>query len=287
MGARTPKPRSPCASGRSRSARKARRRKRAVAQSYTPTKHEQAAIDAAATHIGQKPHLPKIVLDEEGCIGFDHPDQMVAYAVTAVATAAGSTKLMSTVVENLATVTADCGDKVCPQPLNRALALVHEIEPADAIEAMLAVQMVAVHDATIRAARVLKRSTTIQQQDSASNMLNKLGRTFTAQIEALKRHRSAGEQTVRVEHVHVYEGGQAVVGNVNPQGGGDPKYGQQPYESLGRNAASAQVQGHVEAKRKALPSPGGERLEGMSVPRGKRRSANGTGERRLAARAAH
>ena len=45
-------------------------------------------------------------------------------------------------------------------------------------------------------------------------MCNKLMRTFTMQMETLKRHRSSGEQKVVVEHVHVYAGGQAVVGNV-------------------------------------------------------------------------
>src|SRR5262245_7016680 len=37
-------------------------------------------------------------------------------------------------------------------------------------------------------------------------------RTFTNQIETLKRYRSGAQQTVKVEHV--YEGGQAIVGNV-------------------------------------------------------------------------
>ena len=55
---------------------------------------------------------------------------------------------------------------------------------------------------------------TLEQKDSASTSLNKLTRTFATQMEALKRHRSAGEQKVVVEHVHVYPGGQAVVGNV-------------------------------------------------------------------------
>ena len=32
-------------------------------------------------------------------------------------------------------------------------------------------------------------------------------RTFAAQVEALKRYRSSGEQTTRVEHVTVNEGG--------------------------------------------------------------------------------
>ena len=39
-----------------------------------------------------------------------------------------------------------------------------------------------------------------------------------AQVEALKRYRSRGDQTVRVEHVTVNEGGQAIVGNVNHGG---------------------------------------------------------------------
>jgi hypothetical protein len=46
----------------------------------------------------------------------------------------------------------------------------------------------------------------------------KLARTFAAQVEALKRYRSRGDQTVRVEHVTVNEGGQAIVGNVNHGG---------------------------------------------------------------------
>lgn len=47
------------------------------------------------------------------------------------------------------------------------------------------------------------------------NRANKLLRTFAAQMEALKKHRSTGEQHVTVEHVTVQNGGQAVVGAVN------------------------------------------------------------------------
>ena len=56
---------------------------------------------------------------------------------------------------------------------------------------------------------------------SAERAYNKLARTYVAQIEALKRYRSAGEQTVRVEHVTVNDG-QAIVGNVTT-GGSGPK----------------------------------------------------------------
>ena len=54
-------------------------------------------------------------------------------------------------------------------------------------------------------------------------MLNKLGRTFAAQVEALKKYRSSGEQNIKVQHVTVNEGGQAIVGNVQAGGGGYEK----------------------------------------------------------------
>jgi hypothetical protein len=59
----------------------------------------------------------------------------------------------------------------------------------------------------------------IPQQDSCQNGLNKLMRTFTSQMETLKRYRSGTQQTVKVEHAHVHEGGQAIVGNVETGGG--------------------------------------------------------------------
>jgi hypothetical protein len=57
------------------------------------------------------------------------------------------------------------------------------------------------------------------QQDSAERVINKFARTFIAQVEALKRYRSGGEQKVTVQHLSVSEGGQAIVGNVtrNPR----------------------------------------------------------------------
>ena len=49
------------------------------------------------------------------------------------------------------------------------------------------------------------------------NLAVKLLRTYTAQIEALAKLRRGGEQTVRVELVHVHSGGQAIVGAVTHQ----------------------------------------------------------------------
>jgi hypothetical protein len=89
------------------------------------------------------------------------------------------------------------------------------IKPRDTIEAMLAAQMAAVHNATMVFARRLNHVDTVPQQDSASRAFNQLARTFAAQVEAIKRHRNGGNQNVTVKHVHVHEGGQAIVGDVH------------------------------------------------------------------------
>ena len=98
--------------------------------------------------------------------------------------------------------------------LNAHLSTVRAIAPRDEVETLLACQMAAIHIVTMSAAGSLTRSATGAAGDLKIAQLNKLTRTFTTQMEALKRYRSAGEQKVTVEHVHVHDGGQAVVGNV-------------------------------------------------------------------------
>ncbi len=101
--------------------------------------------------------------------------------------------------------------------------MVKGVEPQDQVEALLAAQMAAVHMATMTFARRLNHVEHIPQQDSAERAFNKLARTFAAQVEALRRHRTGGEQKVTVEHVTVNEGGQAIVGNVSHGGRGASK----------------------------------------------------------------
>jgi hypothetical protein len=51
-------------------------------------------------------------------------------------------------------------------------------------------------------------------------------------MSALKEYRSKGEQKMTVQHVHVAEGGQAIVGNVNATAEGGrsrEKSGEQPH----------------------------------------------------------
>jgi hypothetical protein len=101
---------------------------------------------------------------------------------------------------------ADAGDV--------AVAMVHAIGPRDPVEAILASQMVAAHDAAmemIRRARISEQPSDII--DSCITRATRLMRTVTAQVVALKDYRSKGQQTVTVQHVDVREGGQAIVGH--------------------------------------------------------------------------
>ncbi len=109
-----------------------------------------------------------------------------------------------------------------------------------------------------------KRVEEIPQFDSAGNMAVKLLRTFVMQAEALAKLRRGGEQTVRVEHVHVYPGGQAIVGNITaqPGGGGGEKNGGQAHAANDPRAlgfAPGSPMRSADPERDALPVARGER----------------------------
>lgn len=101
--------------------------------------------------------------------------------------------------------------------LNCVMALHRGLQPQDEVEALLCCQMAAVHVIAMESADQIRRVEYVQQYDMRLNALTKLTRTFAAQVEALKRHRSKGQQSVTVEHrhVHVNDGGQAIIGDVN------------------------------------------------------------------------
>ena len=99
------------------------------------------------------------------------------------------------------------------------LAMHQGIEPKDTIESLLAAQMVATHNMIMEYSKRAMQSGQHPDDVNANvNRVTKLMRTFTTQVEALKKYRTGGKQTIQVQYVNVNEGGQAVVGNI--QGGG-------------------------------------------------------------------
>lgn len=106
----------------------------------------------------------------------------------------------------------------------QANGLVHAmigIGPKDELEGMVAVQLLASHNAAMESyRRAMFPEQKLEARRENLNQANKLSRTFATLLEALNRHRGKGQQKVTVEHVHVHPGGQAVVGVVEAQGGG-------------------------------------------------------------------
>jgi len=95
------------------------------------------------------------------------------------------------------------------------------VNPKDALEGMMAAQLFASHAAAMecyRRAMLPDQSAEGRQTNLAQAA--KLTRANAAQMEALAKHHGKGQQKVIVEHVHVYQGGQAIVGNVAPGGAG-------------------------------------------------------------------
>ena len=105
------------------------------------------------------------------------------------------------------------------------------IAPNDEIEGMLAAQRIACYHASMECyGRAMLPQQPFEGRRENLSQANKLSRTYATLLEALNRHRGKGQQRVTVEHVHVHEGGQAIVGSVaSPGGGAAQKSEEQPH----------------------------------------------------------
>lgn len=99
--------------------------------------------------------------------------------------------------------------------VNAVLAFIEGAAPTNEVEAALAIQMACTHAVTMAVLAQLgggfggDRHTVMMAGASA-----RLLKSFAAQVEALRRLRNGGSQTVRVEHVHLNDRSQAVIGNL-------------------------------------------------------------------------
>ena len=150
-------------------------------------------------------------------ITFVHADPDLAHILLMADLGTCDPAFMSGIQGHMAAIGTP-GAKIDEGASNFLLSVVRGVQPRDELEAMLAVQMGAIHQATMMMARRLNHVETIPQQDAAERALNKLARTYTMQMEALKRYRTGGQQKVTVEHVTVNAGGQAIVGAVANRG---------------------------------------------------------------------
>jgi hypothetical protein len=239
----------------------------AEAGPYVPTDAEVAALKLNDARRGKRvPQLRLAVKFARGNheITVEHPDVATGEGLFNEALGLSNSNAACYVSELLASLCLVEG-KVSQSMIDRTLGLVQELAPRDAAEVMLASQMVAVHSLAMATAAGLAGALSTEVRDQKVNQITKLNRTFTGQIETLKRYRSKGEQKVVVKHVHVHEGGQAIVGNVTQGVGGEKETGGQPHvRSISEREA---MHGAVETDWRTVPGAGGEGLDGVPVSR--------------------
>jgi hypothetical protein len=99
--------------------------------------------------------------------------------------------------------------------VNAALALVEGQRPRDEVEAALVIQMACNHAAIMNIfSRIHGDYCGERTLAIGASALARLQKSFALQVETLRRLRNGGSQVMRVEHVHIHEGAQAVVGAV-------------------------------------------------------------------------
>ena len=111
------------------------------------------------------------------------------------------------------------GSGICEIAVNASLAFIEGAKPQGEVECALVMQMACTHSAamsvlgTFAGAHGYGRDVPLKASAAA-----RLMRAYATQVEALRRLRNGGSQVVRVEHVHVNRGGQALIGNVRKDG---------------------------------------------------------------------
>src|SRR4051812_46375454 len=244
-----------------------------------PTEAEQAEIRALAKRKKARRRAPRFTVDQQkgGATQIApagvHADAAAARVMNAFGTT--STDLAERLMTQIITAThlQSSNEPVAEANLNAALAAVTGIAPRDEAEAMLAAQMVGVH---WLAMDLLRKANDRARLNDAGNMAVKLLRTFTAQLEALKRYRSAGEQRVVVQHQHVNVTADQAVVQVNGtppalQGEGAASKSEERSHGPGEPQAVAFEPGSPlrcpEPARDAMPVAGSDGAGPLSVPR--------------------
>jgi hypothetical protein len=179
---------------------------------YQPTNREQQALSRQIQRAEAEVPVPPLKFENTGerlKVLLEHNGGVIGYSLLREAFGSTSDEFVKGLILQL-----DNARSRQDPDLNFALSVIKNLKPNDQLETMLAAQMVATHMATMMFASRLARANNVEQFESAERAYNKLARTYVAQMEALKRYRTGGEQKVTVQHVSVNDGGQAIVGDV-------------------------------------------------------------------------
>lgn len=207
-----------------------------------PTEQECNAARAASERLRERPPALLVTRPTGGGMTGAYDDTAALHSRLHDTFGTNSAPFTIRAIRELEKMTARRGEDRDPDctDLNADLAVVTSVAPTNELEAMLAVQMAGTHTMACEMTARALRSDDIEHMNTYLNAATKAQRTFTAQLEALARLRGKGQQTVRVEHVTVESGAQAIVGDVHHHGQLKDR----------RNAPALQSR-----RKQALPSP--------------------------------
>ena len=232
--------------------------------SYTPTPAEHDQVRQFLDRRASRAPAPRIKVQQSRTkvlqIDPDHPDPAIWSTTLHAAFGTSEFSFADELLSQLLNTTHHHKDEpVKAATVNAALAAVCGIGPHDETEAMLAAQMVATHGAAMELLRRAMQAEYRHNLQDAGNLAVKLLRTYAAQLEALQRYRGKGQQKVTVEHVHVHQGGQAIVGHVETtRGVGASAKMEEPPHAKRLAHAPEPTLPCPNPEREALPVAGGE-----------------------------
>lgn len=129
------------------------------------------------------------------------------------------------------------------------------VNAKDVIEGMMAAQLFASHAASMECyRRAMLPDQSMEGRSANLIQAAKLTRANAAVVEALTKHRNKGKQKITIEHVHVYDGGQAAFISSAAPGEGVAKNKEVQPHAIGHAAGAAMR--CADPKREALPSAG-------------------------------
>lgn len=103
---------------------------------------------------------------------------------------------------------------------NIALQSMMDLEPRDSVEARLISQMTVLHAQAMRYLNLAQIQENTYHQEHYMRFAEKLFRIHNETTQAFCKYRSRGEQRITIQHVHVNNGGKAVVGGGDVMAGG-------------------------------------------------------------------
>jgi hypothetical protein len=165
---------------------------------------DQASIDELFARRDERKPKARLVYDRGVSVDDDEHGMATVRLMNALGVGDGDfVQAIARQVSDLASFNKD--GTPTTERLNEVLTQAVSLKPRDETEAMLVVQMTALHEASIRAAGAFTREGSIEGLAMLGRTLAKLTRAYAHHVEVLQRKRAGNVQKIDVHHT--YQGG--------------------------------------------------------------------------------